>query len=304
MVIRPYPTPRRTWLLAVLLTLLLHAGALLLAQRIGLRVAPAQAAEPEPIQVVFRPEPDEPHTYTEQPAENANEAPEHPEFLSNVDSRARDRSGGKGNTPQLEGPIDVVPQVPIAAGTPQPPASGAAQGGATAPDADTELARNLVLRPKTRPPDVRPAPDGSSTAPPSETPPAESHPSMAELSQEEMSRPDAGALLSGDIRLSTTAWEYAPWLEAFRRAVIEHWYPPAAYGMGMIHGWCVIELEVERDGTMRNLHVLDDDVGHKSLTSAAVLALEGAAPFRSLPAGFPDDSLVMQVRFTYPRLRH
>jgi len=39
--------------------------------------------------------------------------------------------------------------------------------------------------------------------------------------------------------------------------------------------------------------------GHQSLHQASLAAMVGAAPFRPLPPGFPDDELVVTVRFIY-----
>ena len=39
--------------------------------------------------------------------------------------------------------------------------------------------------------------------------------------------------------------------------------------------------------------------GHESLHRASLAAMEGGAPFRPLPQGFPDENLVVTVRFVY-----
>jgi hypothetical protein len=125
----------------------------------------------------------------------------------------------------------------------------------------------------------------------------------SDLPQPEGSFPDAGARLSGDITLSTTEWEYAPWLTAFRRAVFARWHAPSAYYFGMIDGWTHLELRIGRDGRLQQMRVVEGDVGHRSLEEAAVYAVNEAAPYLALPDHFPDETLVLQIRFVYPRLR-
>jgi hypothetical protein len=134
--------------------------------------------------------------------------------------------------------------------------------------------------------------------PESETQPAPR--GLSDILQEAMSAPDRNAALPGEISLSTTAWEYAPWVQAFRRAVEERWHAPIAYQLGMISGWTRVVLVIERSGELRSLEVVGQEVDHRSLTDAVVYALEEAAPYRPLPAHFPDETLELTIRFVYP----
>jgi hypothetical protein len=107
----------RVWLVAVLLTLVLHAAVVagLWAAKPGVPVlAPPKA--PEPIEFVFapraeaapEPDKDQPRLYTELPSDRADQPPEHPKLLSNVTSRARDEEAGAsdGDLPRLTGTSD------------------------------------------------------------------------------------------------------------------------------------------------------------------------------------------------------
>jgi outer membrane biosynthesis protein TonB len=124
-----------------------------------------------------------------------------------------------------------------------------------------------------------------------------------DLRQQAMRNPAGNAGLSGEISLSTTAWEYAPWLQAFRRAVMERWLPPAAYRMGLIDGWVRARVEIARDGSLLGVQVLEQDVGNPSLTDAVVYALRAPAPYHKLPSNFPDPSLTLTIRFVYPPVK-
>ena len=280
---------RRVWIFAILLALLLHLAAAWVARAFRvLDPSSLTPEEPELIQVVFSPE--RPQWFTELPEDRADEPPQDADLLSNVDSRARDRaSGGDENMPRLEGRSEA-PQVRMDDGEPEP---------VLAPETETEDTPEPTTVPRTSilgtigREQITRSPPRSSPKPPG----------ISDIFQEEMSREKGNAVLSGDISLSTTEWEFAPWVKSFRRAVIRRWRAPSAYYMGLIDGWTEIELEVLRDGTVRRIDVVGQDVGHRSLTTAAVFALEGAAPYRALPSHFPDESLVVQIRFAYPRLR-
>jgi hypothetical protein len=279
---------RRIWTFATLVALLLHLGAAWVAR--ALRVLdPSSLApqEPELIQVVFSRE--RPKMFTELPEDRADEPPEDSDLLSNVDSRARDRApgGSPDDMPRLEGSSEA-PHVRMDSGEPEPePATPEPE---TTPE-PTSLPRTSLLG--TISERITRSQARSSPKPPG----------ISDIFQEEMSHKKGNAVLSGDISLSTTEWEFAPWVKSFRRAVLRRWRAPSAYYMGLIDGWTEIELEVLRDGTVRRIDVVGEDVGHRSLTTAAVFALEGAAPYRSLPSHFPDESLIVQIRFAYPRLK-
>jgi len=278
---------RRVWTVAVVLALLLHLLAAWAAR--ALRVLDPSSLvpeEPEVIRVVFA---ERPRAFTELPEDRADAPPEETSLLSNVDSRARDEvPDGDGDLPQLRGHSDF-PQVAMAQGEPEPPPSEPAP---VEPEPEN-LARPSLLGSLAREREtVMRRPQSPRTT----------APGTSDIFQEEMSREDANALLSGEISLSTTEWDFAPWVKSFRRAVIDRWRAPAAYYMGLIDGWTEIELEVLRDGTVRRVDVVGEDVGHRSLTTAAVFALEGAAPYRALPEHFPDETLVVHVRFMCPRI--
>lgn len=93
-------------------------------------------------------------------------------------------------------------------------------------------------------------------------------------------------------------WDFAPWVEAFKRAFLPNWIPPYAYHLGVIDGWTVVRMVVERDGTLRDLQVVAKQ-GHESLHQASIAAVRATAPLPKLPASFPDPELVFTVKLHY-----
>src|SRR5690348_12399835 len=93
---------RARWVIALALALALHVGAILVLYSLPLvAAAPAPDRKPVAVHLVLPPETPEatqPNLFSELPPNRADKAPEKPEFLSNVTSRARDRvPGGEGD---------------------------------------------------------------------------------------------------------------------------------------------------------------------------------------------------------------
>jgi hypothetical protein len=306
-----HDTRRRTWAIAWLLTIALHALVI-----VGLQAGPQWAsspppkAEPEPIQLTFvepPPPTNEPHgpTYfTELPEDREDLAPERADFLSNVTSRARDRvPGGDQSLPRMSGENDA-PSVamepgqaePKPAGTPAPqearpqPGPGAAATpmtpesavpGATTPPAPREFGRSGSI--------FRDEPVS---------------PGTSDIRQGEMDNPEGNAELTGGVSLNTIEWEWAPWVKRFSRKLMRVWIAPPAYSFGVLKegGWTVVEIEVARSGEMLRMDVLEEH-GHPSLSNASTIALRSTAPMEPLPANFPENTLIMRVRLVYPKIR-
>jgi outer membrane biosynthesis protein TonB len=111
-----------------------------------------------------------------------------------------------------------------------------------------------------------------------------------------------GALQFGDYSFSTRAWDYEPYWYYMRERLYANWHPPAAYkDYGIIQGgWTLVRAVLDRQGHLINARIVGEN-GHASLHPASFAAMQGAAPFRPLPADFPEDSLVVTVRFIYMR---
>ena len=121
------------------------------------------------------------------------------------------------------------------------------------------------------------------------------------LDQPEMAHPEGNATALGDVSLNTIAWDYAPWLERFGSQLMQRWYAPPAYTMGILKegGWALIEVEITRSGKLVRLDLLDQQ-GHPSLTRAAEIALRSMAPIEPLPTDFPEPTLILRIRMIYP----
>jgi hypothetical protein len=105
----------------------------------------------------------------------------------------------------------------------------------------------------------------------------------------------------GEFSFSTKAWDWEPYWVHMKRRLYRAWIPPAAYAQyGMLEGgYTLVRAVIERDGSVSSVEVLEDRQGHRSLHQSSYSAMVGAAPFRPLPPGFPDDHLVVTVRFIY-----
>lgn len=300
------PTPRtrarRRWAVALLMALLLHLGAIW-AVHAWSPVEPAAPAEPEPIEIVFAPDRDEPRQFTEQPKDRAEEPPDDPKYLSNVSAQARDRApDGADEDPQSEGLVDF-PQIEMAEGRPDASPESVPQE-----EQPWETPREIE-----RPPFEEAEDAVAAAAEPTESteattlreqlaasPQSRLHPlGVTDLAQRATNRPQANAPLPGDITLSTQEWEFAPWMEWFRRAVSERWQAPIAAQMGMIGGVVICRIEVSPAGELLALDVLESNVDHVSLEEAVVYALEAIKPYRPLPDHFPDETLGLTARFVY-----
>lgn len=108
-----------------------------------------------------------------------------------------------------------------------------------------------------------------------------------------------GALAFGEYAFSTRAWDYEPYWVHMRAKLYAAWIAPVAYQYGIIPGgWTLVQVTVHKDGTIETPRVLQTE-GHESLHRSSLAAMEGAAPFRPLPRDFPDETLVVTVRFVY-----
>jgi len=315
MILGQHRTKPSGWVLAVILALMLHVGIVVAGRMLRPFDSSAAAARvPAPIQVVFAPEAapseKEPSFFSELPEDRAGERPDHPDFLSNVDSRARDEKPGGSDQglPAMNGRSESphVEISPGAAGFPEPaeaaepPAEGASEPETSPENADIQsfgapaatsfLSRESQARVQDPAEQFRREVLGEKTPPPG---------SGDDLSQEEMSNPDGNVSLSGDISLNTIAWDYAPWLQRFRRDIQKRWYAPYGYYLGVIHGWTLVELQIAKNGDLIRLDVLGEE-GHESLKNSSVAALRGAMPYQPLPEHFPEDSLVLRIKMIYP----
>ena len=303
---------------------------------------PVEAKEPEPIRLVFRKdatpatpkgEAEKPRTFSELPPDRQDKAPEKADLLSNVNSRARDQADGgeKGALPRMTGEAEI-PQVamrPSSVGAPTASDQEASPKGELEGKSEEDRHTPTTGGEKSLPASLdeqNGKDDRESTLqgiPESELErrktardpkqellrnqgraiPQLVHPDkgMQDIFQEEMHNPGGNTALFGDISLNTLEWAWAPWLQRFRRDFVRNWVAPYAYYLGLIDGYTVVELEVAPDGRMLRLDVLEEK-GHESLGQNSVAAFKATAPFRPLPPGFPEPTLVLRIKLIYPPL--
>lgn len=306
MILGKYRTPRSVWLIAFVVAVGLHAGAIAGLDWTKLVApSPLEAVPPPPIEMVFTPETpaeeQDPSFFTELPPDRADEAPEKPDFLSNVDSRARDNADGGAVTalPRLEGESEA-PQVQMDSGepaAPEPAKPVPPVQETTRPETPDLAAEGITVQEK---PEEKPQIEVPPRNP--VTPILRRRPGASDIDQEAMFNPLGNASLPGDISMNTTAWNWAPWLQRFRREFMQVWYAPPAFYMGIIEGENVVELRILPDGKLAELTVLEEE-GHPSLVQSSVQAFRALAPYHPLPDDFPEDQLVLRVKLMYKQPR-
>jgi outer membrane biosynthesis protein TonB len=337
-----------TWTLAILAALLTHAVLLAAVEWLGIFDPPDRRVVPEPIDIVFT-QPattpsdeavdDEPTQFSELPEDRADVAPEDPDFLSNVDSRARDRAvaeeetdmprmDGRSESPHVELAEPSADQVESSTageeGTREQPAPNEAGGEEARLDRDsgdpaTRTREGVSLDELLRDPergrrgDPGPGEAGRSGRPGrgdqdairesrGEEPRYSLRAHGSAFFQEQMNNPGGNVSLFGDISLNTLNWEFAPWIQRFVRDYHRNWFPPYAYGLGIISGYEVVDLEVAPDGRLLRLEVLEEE-GHEALTESTLTAFRAFAPYHPLPDDFPEPTLRLRVKVIYPDWR-
>jgi hypothetical protein len=304
---------RRGWVVAIALALALHVGAVILLYCLPLAAAsPTESRNPVTVRLFAPPtearEPNQPHYFTELPPDRADVAPKKPDFLSNVNSQARDRvGGGKDDLPQMHGIADA-PMVKLEKNS-NPSSAKSAPGPEKVAQSEKSTQDGTQKQRQTDP-------DGPlSLAKPIEPQVFGQRSNDAlrrmvasggvgsDIDQPEMDKPDGNASLIGDVSLSTIAWDYAPWLQDFERKIYRYWFAPPAYSIGLLKegGWGMFQLRVSRSGKVLSLELLGQQ-GHPSLIRCAQAALSNVSPLEALPSEFPDSTLVVRVRMTYPRI--
>ncbi|MFC1897995.1 energy transducer TonB [Candidatus Cloacimonadota bacterium] len=103
----------------------------------------------------------------------------------------------------------------------------------------------------------------------------------------------------GGMSLNTYQWEFAPYLMEMKRKVQSHNNPPFAFThLGAIDGDILLRFKVMQDGSVQDLEILASNA-HYSLESTSTRAIQFAAPFKPLPANFPEKYLEITAIFYY-----
>ena len=107
----------------------------------------------------------------------------------------------------------------------------------------------------------------------------------------------------GALTLSTYKWKWAPYINALKNKLSYVWAAPAAYyQLGLIHGYTIIALEIDKSGNLLNMKTLKH-AGHSSLKISSEEAIRALFKFKPLPDDFPDETLTITAKLIYPNLR-
>ncbi|TFH02554.1 MAG: hypothetical protein E4H13_01715, partial [Calditrichales bacterium] len=277
---------KRIYFFAFLISLLLHLVFLLVFTRdmLVIDLTPEKTDMPEEVTVVF-PE-NKPKTIVENINET-NEIPDAADFLSDYNSRARNeqRLAETANQPMSEGNI------------PFPNLSRQeVQRYFQKLTQPRKFSREALSK------DISALYQASEAGEQSEF--TENQSAADNNSPDNMfNQKEFSADQLGDLTLSTYAWEWAPYINAFKRKLYTVWYTPAAYHrLGLIFGQTVIRFTITRSGTLLEYEVLEHK-GHESLEQSSVNAITAVFPFKPLPGNFPEETLTITARLIYPNLR-
>lgn len=108
--------------------------------------------------------------------------------------------------------------------------------------------------------------------------------------------------LVGNVAMSTYEWKYAPWLLSFKEKFYRHLFVPSAYQMGLIEGYTEVWMKIDRNGDLRD-HKVVGTQGHSTLKESTLNAFLASVPWKALPGDFPDPFLELRVRVIYPNLK-
>lgn len=277
---------RRNFWLAVIFSIILHALLLFFFDTfhwMKIDLSPADEQPVEPVTFLF------PENKPKKIVENMNENEELPDesnLLSDKNSRARNPESNDlfGPSPFSRGNIDQ-PNLsdPMAGGAPLKQTTGrkftrqALSGRQSGIQAQQERANQQPAKEMQR--QQASVTDGTNN-----------RFDQKKFSADEM----------GEISLSTYAWEWAPYVNAFKKKLVHVWFAPAAYyQLGLIHGYTIVRFTISREGHILNSEILEKN-GHESLHKASYNAINAVFPFRPLPDNFPDETLTITARLIYP----
>jgi protein TonB len=116
-----------------------------------------------------------------------------------------------------------------------------------------------------------------------------------ETSEQTPNTPSTG--VTNIATVEATDFPYAWYLNLLRTKITEAWDPPASRLVAGRANQVIIRFYLARDGTASELEI-DVVSGAPGLESSARRALQRAQPFPPLPQGYPEDSVVIAVRFT------
>jgi hypothetical protein len=104
---------------------------------------------------------------------------------------------------------------------------------------------------------------------------------------------------SGGLSFNTYNWDFAPYMLELKEHIYRNIFPPLAFSkLGMIDGDTLLRFKIYPNGELRDLELLSYQ-GHRSLMETSTFAIKISAPFRKLPADFPEPYLEVTAKFSY-----
>jgi len=119
-----------------------------------------------------------------------------------------------------------------------------------------------------------------------------------EVSEEPTQTPNAPSTgVKNVAEVEATDFPYAWYLNLLRTKISDAWDPPSSRLLAGRANQVIIRFYLARDGTASEVEI-EVVSGVSGLESSARRALQRAQPFPPLPQGYPEDSVVISVRFT------
>lgn len=286
---------KRNILIAILLSLLFHAGLIFMINFYDWLTVNTQLFAkdiPEEVTIVFpenKPKPKEKEMLIVDNQNENNEKPENSNLLSEKNSRARNPETGaqiKENSPHSEGNVNI------------PELSNPLQQKRPSKPFNHKPFSSALVGKQVNPQDNPYSQSEDNKNSEQNTVQQSSTGDNQRFNQKKFSVEEVGSL-----SLSTYAWDWAPYISKLKAKHQSVWFAPPAYNrLGLIHGQTTIVFEISRSGNLLSAKVVNH-IGHESLEVASLASIKAIFPFYPLPDDFPDDKLTITATLVYPDLR-
>jgi outer membrane biosynthesis protein TonB len=251
-----------------------------------------QSAPVRPTQPLYRPV----QFVAIEPLRDRRAPPRKPAVMSDIDRRSatrvpalkpeNDMPVSRGNTTEkLEGAPAARAAGPTSP-TPDPPS---ASSSSTPPNVASKVTPELLIPPR---------PAGGSLG--------DSLRNLQRYLQDQNFDNQKGGLTeqAPDIQFDSKGADFGPWIRRFRAQVEHNWLPFIPQAGESLHGHVVLQLNIHRDGTITELHLVQG-CQVESFNTVAFNALKLSNPTIPLPAEYPSDVVLFTVTFFYnERIRH
>jgi len=104
---------------------------------------------------------------------------------------------------------------------------------------------------------------------------------------------------SADIQFDSKGVDFGSWIRRFRAQVYRNWYVPQA--AQLMSGHVVLQFYVHKNGTITDLKIVEPSK-IESFTLSSFNAIKLSNPTAALPAEYPDEAMLMTVKFFYNEL--